>query len=126
NKILQKNGKDTKAALKELKTLSQKKYPDDRFGLIAGQVMKFVVELKKGDIVIIPSSNSEIISIGEVTSSTIPELTQAELLKTECPYKKRKPVKWIKDISRDSLDPFLYRMLQAHQAINNITRYSDI
>lgn len=126
NKILEKNGKDTKAALKELKALSQKKYPDDRFGLIAGQVMKFVAELKKGDIVIIPSSNSEIISIGEVTSSTIPELTQAELLKTECPYKKRKPVKWIKDIPRDSLDPFLYRMLQAHQAINNITRYSDI
>ena len=56
-----------KSTLKNYKSLSQKKYPDDRFGLIAGKVMKFVAELKKGDIVIIPSSNSEIISIGEVT-----------------------------------------------------------
>ncbi len=94
--------------------------------MIAGQVLKFVVDLKKGDLVIIPSENSEIISIGEVTSSNIPELSQSELNQTGCPYKKRKPIKWLKDIIRDNLDPYLYRMLQAHQAINNISAYGDI
>lgn len=126
NQVLLKNKDDKKSALNELKANSKIKYPDDKPGIIAGQIYKFVVELKKGDLVIIPSSNSDIISIGEVTSSTIPELTQAQLTKTECDYKKRKTVKWLKDISRDSLDPYLYKMLQAHQAINNITAYGDI
>jgi restriction system protein len=126
NKIFEKNKQNKKGSLEDLKKLSKEKYPEDRYGLIASQIMNFVVELKKDDVVIIPSYNSEIIAIGEIVSSAIPELTAQQLADTECTYRKRKRVKWIKQIWRDELDPFLYRMLQAHQAINNISHYGDI
>jgi restriction system protein len=118
---------DKDSVYKELRELSEKKYPDEkRPGLIASQIIRFVIELKKGDIVIIPSEKSEQVSIGEVSSSAIPEMTERELEITGCPYKKRKAVKWIDTLSRQSLDPYMYRVLQAHQAINNISDYADI
>lgn len=93
--------------------------------IAAGQIVKFMLEVKKGDIVIIPSHGSKKVSFGEVQSTIVPELSDSQLEKTECFYRKRKNVKWIKDISRDQLDPLLYKGFQAHQAINNWNSYSE-
>lgn len=118
---------DEDGLLDELRILAAKKYPKEkRPGLIANQLVKFVNGVKKGDIVIIPSYNSYHVSIGEVTNTALLEISNDLLKKTECPYKKRKSVKWIKDLSKENIDPYLYKMLQAHQAINNISNYGDI
>lgn len=116
-----------KTAIKQLTEIAAKKYPDEkRPGFIANQVYKFAIDLKKGDLIIIPSANSDVVSIGEVIDSIIPELSSDDIRKSGCPYKKRKRVKWIKHIRREDLDIYIYKVLQAHQAINNITNYGDI
>lgn len=125
--IQKQSNNDKREILKGLKTLCEEVYNEDsRPGLIASQIYKFVFEIKKGDIVVIPSENSEEIAIGFVTETPILEVTQSDIYKTDCPFTKRKKVQWEKALSRQYLDPYLYRVLQAHQAINEITHYSDI
>ncbi|GGF00524.1 hypothetical protein SAMN05443634_105215 [Chishuiella changwenlii] len=97
-----------------------------KLGLIAGQVYKFYKELKKGDIVIIPSTNSEIISFGEITEGLIAELKPEEKRVFDYDYPLLKRVKWIKEIRRDRLDPYLYKMFTNHQAICDISSYAEV
>ncbi len=94
--------------------------------LIANQIYKFTFEIKRGDIVIIPSYGSDLISFGEVSESHIASFTPEELrgLDTDAILKKR--VKWLKDIPRIDLDPYLYKMFTAHQALNDVGNYADI
>lgn len=118
---------DEKETLKKLKDFCKKKYPEElRPGLIANQILKFIYAIKKGDIVIIPSESSEYIAIGEIQQTPILEITDSDIAKTECPYTKRKKIKWIKKQRRSSLDPYLYKLMQAHQAINDINDYDDV
>lgn len=133
NNIISENSK--KNALEKLKqNLSNyyDKYDFDyeitprRLGLIAGQIYKFHKELKKGDIVIIPSANSEIISFGEVTEDQIAGLKTEEKRVFDYDYPLLKRVKWIKEIRRDRLDPFLYKMFTNHQAISDISSYAEV
>ncbi len=110
----------------QLKDFVAKQYPDKQYGLITNQILKFIYDVKAGDIVVIPSENSDYISMGEITDTNI--LVQSENLfnSTKCDYTKRKSVKWIKTFTRKNLDPYLYKTFQAHQAINNITTYANI
>lgn len=110
----------------KLKDYVKDLYPERKPGLIAGQLIKFIYEVKKGDVVIIPSENSEFVAIGEVQETALLEVTDSIVDRTQCPYRKRKSVKWLKTFSRDTLDPYLYKVLQAHQAINNISSYAAI
>jgi hypothetical protein len=117
---------DEKLIFKELKKICESIYNEEsRPGLIASQIFRFVFEIKKGDIVIIPSENSEDISIGTVSQTPVLQTSEIEMDRTECPFNKRKSVVWNKSLSRDSLDPYLYRVLQAHQAINDIGFYGE-
>lgn len=85
------------------------------------QLLKFTYELKRGDIVVIPSSNSDYLSFGEILET--PVFVEYGGI---CPFAKRKRVLWIKkDIRRLSLDSNLYRFIYAHQTINNVTEYSE-
>jgi restriction system protein len=97
-----------------------------RAGLIASQIYKFAFELKKGDTVLIPSFNSDIVSFGEIQESFIGEFAPEELrrIDTEAILKKR--VKWVSDLKRLELDPYLYKMFTAHQAINDVGNYADV
>lgn len=94
--------------------------------LISNQIFKFVYEIKKGDIVIIPSSNSDVISFGEVTESNIAEFSSEELRRSGTDAILKKRVHWIKDIARRNLDPYLYKMFTAHQALIDVGPYADI
>ena len=94
--------------------------------LIASQIYRFVYELKKGDTVIIPSSNSDYISFGVVTESFIAG-ANADLNSTILnQYTLKKRVRWIKEIARKDVEPYLFRIFTAHQAINDIGQYADI
>lgn len=97
-----------------------------RIGLIASQICKFVYEVKKGDIVIIPSFNSEEISFGIVTENQIAKFSKEEESKLDDNSIFRKKVSWVKQIERKRLDPYLYRMFTAHQAINDVRAYAEI
>lgn len=95
-------------------------------GLISSQIFKFAFDIKKGDTVIIPSYNSDIVSFGIVTEGYIGNFAPEELRKIETDAILKRRVKWIKDIKRIDLDPFLYRMFTAHQAVNEVGSYADI
>ena len=101
-------------------------YPDKQFGLITNQILKFIYDVKKGDIVVIPSENSDYISMGEIIDTNILVHSESMFNSTKCDYTKRKSVKWIKTFTRKNLDPYLYKTFQAHQAINNISSYATI
>ncbi len=111
-----------------LREQTKEKYPkEERPGLIANQVFRFVYEVKEGDIVIIPSERSEKITFGRVTNSDLQNITKDEISRDDsCPFLKRKSVRWDKTISKENLDIYLYKVLHAHQAINDITYQSDI
>lgn len=95
-------------------------------GLISSQIFKFAFDIKKGDTVVIPSYNSDIVSFGIVTENYIGNFAPEELRKIETDAILKRRVKWIKDIKRIDLDPFLYRMFTAHQAVNEVGSYADI
>jgi hypothetical protein len=117
----------TTSLVTSLKDFCARIYPEDsRPGLIASQLIKFTFSIKRGDIVIIPSENSEVIALGYVTDTPIYLADEKEVIRTSCPFIKRKVVVWDSMIPRDRLDPFLYRVLQAHQAINDISSYANL
>ena len=125
--LKQKYKEDKKIILEELKRISKDRYPKDaRTGLVASQIYRFLYEVKKGDIVIIPDVNSSAIAIGEISDFIIPETTKQEIEDTKCNWLKRKKVEWRKFIIKNNIDPYLYKMLATHQAISDITHYSDI
>lgn len=110
----------------QLKAYVLKQYPDKQAGLITNQILKFIFEVKKGDIVVIPSENSDYISMGEIIDDNMLVHSESTFNSTNCDYTKRKAVKWIKTFTRKNLDPYLYKTFQAHQAINNISNYANI
>lgn len=123
---LKKDNPDQTDFISGLKKLVKKSYPEESHpGLIAGQISKFIYEIKKDDIVLIPSENSRSIAIGVVTETPIQIATETDMLRTDCDYTFRKKIRWIKVLDRDSLDPYLYKVLFAHQAINNLKPYSE-
>lgn len=86
----------------------------------ASQIAKFTWEMKKGDYVLIPSENSEEISIGVLNGVgfSVNDNYDQNLLLT-------KSVEWKKSIKRSRLDPCLYPVFNAHQAICDIKGKSE-
>lgn len=102
------------------------KEPEDKsyssvIGRIAGHIYSFAFEMNKGDIVIIPSEGSSIISIGRVVDE---ELQVGDnCIVSDFTFKRS--VEWIATIPKRKLDPCLYRALGAHQAVSNISEYAE-
>lgn len=90
-------------------------------GRIAGQIYSFVFELKKDDIILIPSEGSSIISIGQVIEEDL--FINDKMVINDFTFKRK--VKWITTIPKRKLDPCLYRALGAHQAVSNISEYAE-
>lgn len=89
------------------------------------QVLKFTYDITIGDIVVIPSYNSEDLSFGEVIETPIYQAKGLELM--ECSFVKRKKVNWIKkNVNRNNLDFDLYKFIFSHQTINKVSNYSDL
>lgn len=114
--------------INQLKDESARVYPDreNSHGIIANQISKFVYDIKKDDIVIIPSSGGYALSFGVVTDSIIPELTDTQMAITGCTYTKRKKIRWIKEILKDKIDPYLWKMLGSRMALSSVSNYGSV
>lgn len=103
-------GQASLGEIKEPSTLSKR----------ASQLYSFCLKMRSGDIVLIPSSDSTNISIGLVDGD---EMLINDRLNEEYPIARK--VKWINQISKTRLEPGLYRAIGNHQAMTNISKYSE-
>lgn len=89
------------------------------------RTQKFIVEMKIGDLVLVPSRNSKNFLIGIITSDVY-QITEDDVTaKIEVnyainPYLKRRKVQWLKEIPRCEISDKLYWILSAHQTIFNL------
>lgn len=95
-----------------------------RPGLASSQLLKFVYEIKKGDVIIIPSDGGRAIALGIVGSTPV-YLAENINNKLLCPYAKRKRVTWQKIIHRQDIDPALFALLYTRQAISDASKYDN-
>ena len=100
----------------------------DKPGRVINQIKRFVSEVKIGDIVLIPSESSESLAIGEVTSDIyIVADTMERFLNDEDEkipvIKKRKTVKWLKEVRRAEWDPSLTGIIYTNSAIICADKY---
>ena len=89
-------------------------------GRLAGQIFSMAFEMRYGDIVLIPSHGASEIKIGKITDG---DVIVNDTLNAQFSIARR--VEWLKTISKRKLDPCLYKALGAHQAVSNISDYSE-
>jgi restriction system protein len=128
--IASKNSNPSKP-LDYVEKLIKENYDKNRPKYIATQLNKFIFDIKRDDIVIIPSHGSNLITIGIVLENniTIVETPARPIDLPEeyfvCPFKKTKKVKWLKTIRRHKLDNNLYKLLFSHHTISEANDYSN-
>ena len=118
----------------KLTGIFKKVYPSEkRPGLAINQMIKFITDISIDDVVIIPSSNSNEISIGVVTSApytSSPTVNRASCLDVEkpeyeeCPFIKRIRVKWLTRIKKANIDLRLAKLLNARNTITQADFYA--
>lgn len=118
----------------KLTGIFKKVYPDEkRPGLAINQMIKFVTDIAIDDVVIIPSVNSNEISIGVVSSSPYtesPSFNNTSCLDIEkpeyeeCRFIKRIRVNWLTKIKKTNIDLRLAKLLNARNTITNADIYS--
>jgi restriction system protein len=79
-------------------------------------------DIKKGDVVIIPSFHSSRLAFGIVEDSNVFIDTEKS---HECEYYKRKKVSWVLQKNIDSLDQVFYEVKITRHAISNVKQYED-
>ena len=95
--------------------------------LISNQIFKFYQNVRKGDIVIIPSYSSSKIAFGQICESNIAEFTESEIRKFDYTTQfLNKRVNWLADFDKSKLDPNIFKMFTSHQAINDVSKYADV
>ncbi|MBS7576780.1 MULTISPECIES: hypothetical protein [unclassified Enterococcus] len=107
----------------ELKKKIEDLYKEDKQpGRTANQILSFIHDIKIGDMVVIPSLNSEFYMMGEVISDLYFE---DSILQdpNSCPFTKRKKVKWIKSFQKKDADPKILKLSYRQQTVNNINEY---
>ena len=104
-----------------------------RVTAIYNKLNRFINEFSVGDVVIIPSKNTDRVSIGIISGDLIEDsdyvsnyLNQNPTTEIRlCPYRKRRSVNWIKGISKGQIDIYLAKAFSSHHAISDINEYAD-
>lgn len=111
----------------ELKEKTGKEIKDRTISIKANQIYKFYQKVRKGDMVIIPSYSSTKVAFGVIKENFIASFSSEEVEKFD--FSKQflnKRVQWINDFDRSNLDPNIYKMFSAHQAITEVGKYADV
>lgn len=106
-------------------------------GSIINQIKKFVNEIKAGDIVLIPNYKSRWLAIGEILNDDIEifkedtdfesilySLDDNEIKEHKTIIKKRRKVKWLKEVKRSDWDPYLEPIIHSNSAILDADKYA--
>lgn len=141
--------RDKKEIINDMKNQVYEFYKEEKVpGRPASQIYKFIKEMKKGDIVIVPNADSKYIAFGELTEDNmyienidsedidIDTLEKAllyngdetyiteSLAEVGCPFSKRRKVRWIREMDRNKLDSSLYALLNSHGTISEANKYA--
>ena len=105
-----------------LSEIIRKAYPDElRPRYIGNQLVDFAYNIKKGDIVLIPSESTGLVSIGEVAETPIFIGKQDSIIINSCPFNKRKRINWLKtNLIFDRLDPQLLHLKYSQRTVTHI------
>lgn len=116
--------KDGEAAFKKL----LKEYQDVnnatglKASIGAGQVRRFVREIQDGDIVFLPNTAKRRMYVGRVKGGYSYVQNPAD----GCPYRQRRNVKWLLDVSRDELPQRLLNSLGGLATVFSIQKRADL
>lgn len=102
-----------------------------RPGFIVSQINRFFNEIKINDYVLIPDSSTNRLSIGIVQESEVKfkdlfKINRDNQLSKVEGYNKTKKVRWLKEVSKNFIDPNLYSLFFTHQTIVNANDYANL
>ena len=110
-----------KKSFKESAEFDNRRYSDERkLSLAVSQVFRFVYEIQKNDIVIIPAGSCDKICIGIFEEN---HLADNKLTSENFVYTRK--VRWIKQLEKRYFDPFFYRLFTSHHAICDVGVYKE-
>ena len=89
----------------------------------AGQIMKFYRGLHKDDIIVAPDYQSKKFAIGIIISDMYEDNDKHG--EWDCPFIKRRTVRWIKEVKRNELDPKAILAFGNQQTMSSIDDYAD-
>ncbi len=115
---------DEDAVITQIKT----HFPDSVHRRIYNQINRFWNDMRIGDIVVIPSSASNHLAFGTITSDAHwydEPISDDEIEDGVCPYRKRRKVNWFKAVDKHRIDPYLYQLFRSQHAISSATNYAD-
>lgn len=99
-----------------------KHFPNEnRHGLTVTHMIRFVNEMRIGDIVVIPSKSSENFSFGEITSDVFLE---TDFEPGRCEFTKRRKVNWLKTVESIAVDKNLQSIKYSETAVSNVNNYT--
>jgi len=132
-KSVENDSNKLKGILKDKLIFSDDTEPsENKYGITAGQLLRFVNNIKKNDIVVVPSEGSERFLVGKVTGdlyelskNQIKEYKNEELTHPRSDYAKRWKVHWLGWFNRSDADSALYKMIYSHTTLSNINEYKS-
>lgn len=99
---------------------------EKRPGYIYNQIRRFMFDIKKGDMILIPSENSTQIAFGIVTDSFYVRNVNNTINNPKipkCNFKKCIKVEWKSKIFKEKFDPYLRMLMFTHTTITDINDY---
>ena len=106
-----------------LREILKSRYPEDKSaGRSAAMILKFVREMKVGDVIVIPSANSSRFAFGEIVGDPY----EVEHDENECLFHKRRAIEWKVSKRRSVLPPLLQLPLISQHALSDITVHSTL
>ena len=113
------------------KSLYQEKYKDwnnQQIAHGASRTMKFIDEIQEFDVVVVPSHRSTHFIVGIVLGNPYTFSSSETIAPNhyqECPYIKRREVRWIKEVPRKAISEKMYWILSSHQSILSLDEHAE-
>lgn len=141
NTLYNKSDDDIKRLIEVYEKISSSTEVDDeendgtskgKITAILNKINRFVFDISKGDIILIPSKNSDRITIAKVIGDVYETENYVETyLKenptteiTPCPYRKRRKIKILKTITKNQMDIYLAKGFYSQHALSSMDEYA--
>ncbi len=94
---------------------------------ILNQVYKFCKEIKKGDVVIIPSASSASFAFGYIEDDDYfkVNISEEDIDEGKCNFSRRRKTNWVRGIPKSRVDPKLYTFFRNQQTLSCVDEYGE-